>query len=124
MKRLNNVYEGKVPQLKKSVLRLISYTGQQLKTLGMVGTEVQYQNHTRLVPLIVVEGNGPSLLGRDLIREFSVMKISERNLTVQDVLSKHEEVFKKELGTLKGAKAKIHVPEGATPRYFKPHPLP
>ena len=121
---LSNVYEGKVPQLKKSVLRLKSYTGQQLKTLGMVETEIQYQNHTRVVPLTVVEGNGPSLLGRDLIREFSVMKISQRNLTLQDVLSKHEEVFKKGLGTLKGAKAKIHVPEGATPRFFKPRSLP
>ena len=121
---LSNVYEGKVPQLKKSVLRLKSYTGQQLKTLGMVETEIQYQNHTQVVPLTVVEGNGPSLLGRDLIREFSVMKISQRNLTLQDVLSKHEEVFKKGLGTLKGAKAKSHVPEGATPRFFKPRSLP
>ena len=30
---LNNIYEGKVPQLKKSVLQLKSYTGQQLETL-------------------------------------------------------------------------------------------
>ena len=63
--------------------------------------------------------------GRDLIREFSLMKISERNLTVQDVLSKHEKVFKKELGILKGAKAKFHVPEGATfPDFLSPAPYP
>ena len=37
---------------------------------------------------------------------------------------KHEEGFKKELGTLKGAKPKVHVPEGATPRFFKPRSLP
>lgn len=40
--------------------------------------------------------------------------------SLQEVLKKHEEVFKDELGTLKGFTAKIHVSSDATPCFFKP----
>lgn len=39
---------------------------------------------------------------------------------LQQVLSKHEEVFKEELGTLKGTTVTLHVPPDATPRFFRP----
>ena len=43
------------------------------------------------------------------------------------MLDKYPEIFKNELGTLKGIKAKIHVDPQATdciPRFFKPHSIP
>ncbi len=43
---------------------------------------------------------------------------------LQDILKKHEIVFKEELGTLKGATAKIHVVSGAEPHFFKSRSLP
>ena len=38
---------------------------------------------------------------------------------MQEVLEQHEEVFRPELGTLKGYEAKIHVDPDARPRYCK-----
>lgn len=32
-------------------------------------------------------------------------------------------VFREELGMMKGVKAYIQVPKGTTPKYFKPRPL-
>ncbi|KAL4009386.1 hypothetical protein ACER0C_003238 [Sarotherodon galilaeus] len=51
-------------------------------------------------------------------RKLHQVKATEK--TLQQVLSKHEDVFKKELGTLKGMKAAIHVKSVATPRFFRP----
>lgn len=44
--------------------------------------------------------------------------------TLQRVLNKHDDVFKDELGTLKGTKATIHVKQDATPRFFRPRSVP
>ena len=40
------------------------------------------------------------------------------------VLDKYPDVFKDELGTLQGTRAKIHVDPQATPKFFKPHSVP
>ena len=120
----NKVFDGNSPNLETCTLKLKSYTGQPLDIMGTVEAQVKYQNQTKVVPLTVVKGNGPSLFGRDLISEFSVMKICQENNSMQEILANHSDVFREELGTLKGTTAKIHVPEGATPRFFKPRPLP
>lgn len=43
---------------------------------------------------------------------------------LQDILDRHQEIFKAELGTLKGYKAQISVDPKATPRFCKVRPVP
>ena len=43
---------------------------------------------------------------------------------IQSLLEKHSSLFREDLGTLKGTKAKIHVPSNVQPRFFKQRPLP
>ena len=43
---------------------------------------------------------------------------------MQEILGKHKELFKDELGLLKGTLVKIHVNETATPLFFKPRAVP
>ena len=38
-------------------------------------------------------------------------------------MKKYEEVFKDEVGTMTGVKAKVILKEGATPKYFKPRQM-
>ena len=45
-------------------------------------------------------------------------------VSVAGVLQKHTQVFREELGTLKGFAAKIHVDEGKPPKFFKARPVP
>lgn len=51
-------------------------------------------------------------------------KIKTTENTLQQVLNKHEDVFKEELSTLKGTKVTIHVKQGATPRFLCPRSVP
>ena len=72
------------------------------------------------VPLIVVEGSGPSLLGRDWLSRIQldwkqIYHVHSNGL--QAVLDKHPEVFREGLGTMKGFTAKIYVDPKATPSY-------
>jgi len=39
-------------------------------------------------------------------------------------LAKHSAIFREELGTLRGVKARVHLKEGAKPRFFKPRSVP
>ena len=43
---------------------------------------------------------------------------------LQAVLEKYGDLFKEELGTLKGVEVKLVVPENATAKFFKPRPVP
>ncbi len=41
-------------------------------------------------------------------------------ITLQQVLSRHEEVFKEELGTLRSTTATLYVPTDASPKLYRP----
>ena len=84
------------------------------------------QNAT--LPLVVVKGQGSSLFGRNWLQHIRLNWSSINNIpvksSVQGLLKKHSRLFREELGTLKGAKAKIIVPPNAQLYFFKPRPLP
>ncbi|KAL7874784.1 hypothetical protein SRHO_G00057540 [Serrasalmus rhombeus] len=44
--------------------------------------------------------------------------------TTEDVLQRYSEVFRDELGTLKGMTVKLHIDPNATPRFYKPRVVP
>ena len=52
-------------ELRESDLRLKTYTGQVVKPKGVGEVEVIYKEQKRKLFLTVVEGNVPTLLGRD-----------------------------------------------------------
>ena len=74
------------------------------------------------MPLLIVQGSGPSLFGRNWLKEIML----DRNEihhgysdSSQLVLDKYPSVFQEGLGMLKGFQAKIHVNPHAKPRFFK-----
>ena len=84
------------------------------------------------LPLTVVKRKGPNLLGRDWLSKlqlnwkeiFSVTEQECNSVNLESLLSTYREVFKDELGTIQGVKAKIYVDENAPPKYFKARPVP
>ena len=79
------------------------------------------------VPLIVVEGNGPSLLGRDWLRHITlnwheICRVL--SMSVQAVLEKNQCVFQKGLGKLQNFTAKIYVDPKVQARFCKARPVP
>ncbi len=77
---------------------------------------------------MVVTGDGPSLLGRDWLRELqldwgAIHQVVAHNC-LQAVLRENDEIFKDELGLVRGVQAKIYVDPQARPCFCKPRAVP
>lgn len=81
------------------------------------------------LPLYLIKGSSPTLLGRKRIQALGVrwLEYQEAVHVVEDIpglLTKFKALFQPGLGTFTGTAASIHVPEGARPRFSKPRLLP
>lgn len=119
----------KRPQIKQTQLTLKSYTGEEISVVGETEVEVRYKRQVKTLPLVIVRGTGPSLLGRGWLEAIKlkwgeIKHMGTERQTLQDVLIKNEEVFKEELGMLKGMKATIRVSAEARPKFYRPRSVP
>ena len=57
--------KSQAPAIKTSTANLCTYTGQRLNVVCVVEVNVQYNDQNATLSLVIVEGQGPSLLGRD-----------------------------------------------------------
>ena len=125
--QLNNI-EGSPLKLQDTKLTLKSYTGEIIPVLGKLSVEVKYKDFCEHLSVIVVKGQVPSLFGRDWMQHVKlswseIFHLSELSPDVSSLFGEHEALFKEELGTVQGVKAKIHVDSQAKPKYFKPRPV-
>ena len=119
-------------ELRPSNVRMKTYTGETLLAFGSADVEVKgYGKETAVLPLLIVEKEGPSLLGRNWLNTLRLdwsQLISVHHLqgssALSAVLQRHPQVFEEGLGTLKGFKAKICVDPSSTPRFCKARPVP
>lgn len=51
--------------LRESKARLYTYTGDPVGVLGTTEVRVEHNNQTAVLPLIITQGTGPALLGRN-----------------------------------------------------------
>lgn len=83
------------------------------------------------LPLIVVEGKGPSLLGRNWLRHvrfdwqsIAYLEPASQGHELKRILSHHKAVFSEGLGKLRGTTVKLHVNQEATPQFYRARPVP
>ena len=87
------------PPSRLSHIRLLTYTGEVLKTNGSITVTVEYDRQMERLSLLVVAGTGPSLLGRDWLHKFQLdWKTLHRlqaapSTSLQGVIDRHGEVF-------------------------------
>ena len=93
-----------------------------MPVLGSLTVAVSYKHHHSQEPLLVVEGSGPNLLGRNWLdniqldwRQINQMQQS----SLHAVLQQHEAVFQGGLGALKVYHARILVDRKARFRFCK-----
>ena len=125
--------QGKSPHLESTSIRLRTYSGEELRVVGraVVGVRCGGQVEEEL-GLVVVGGDGPSLLGRDWLgrlrldwREIRMLNTTiDTPDTLEAVLARHSSLFSDELGTIRGVMAKLHVSPGAKPRFHRPRSIP
>lgn len=115
------------PLLTPSMLRLKTYTGEELEILGERLVKVQYGEQVARVPLIVVAGQGPSLFGRSWLEKVRLDWATIGRVggsAVDEMLHEFAELFQPELGTIKGVQAQLEVQDDATPKFFRPRSVP
>ena len=68
-KTFNSLWKKRdAPGLRRPGVRLHTYPGEQLEIVGEVVGRVCYETQVAKLPLIVVRGNGPNLLGRNWMK--------------------------------------------------------
>lgn len=98
--------------LDKSSVRLTTYTGEAIEILGQKDVLVEYQNQRCCLPLVVVGGQGPALFGRNWLEHLNLDWGSIKTLRTEldQLLQKHEALFKDELSTMKGVEVHLDKP--------------
>ena len=89
--------------------------------------QVAYEGQSAQLPLIVVQGEGPILLGRNWLQKIQLNwnKIHYTpSAGLEELLGRFPEIFQEGRGTLQGFEAKIHVDPGATPRFCRARTVP
>ena len=84
-------------------IKLKAYNGVQIPVYGEVHLPVVYEQQELVLPLIVVDGDGPPLLGRNWLEQLKLnwrFHVSEAD-TLSYVLSRHKMVFERNWEPLK-----------------------
>ena len=116
------------PELKSTDLTLHTYTGESIVVLGSLEVDVSYEDNMFTLPLLVVQGSGPSLLGRNWLEQIKLnwtkIHVVSPKISLNNLLEKYAPLFKPELGCLNTSTAKLFVDPQVKPRFFKPRPVP
>ena len=94
----------------------------------MVDVEVSYQGQNVTLPLLIVPGKGPNLMGRNWLEHIKLNWSELHNVncplfSLGNVLKTHDAVFRSELGKLQRISAKLHIATDARPRFFRSRPV-
>ncbi|XP_065188042.1 uncharacterized protein K02A2.6-like [Sycon ciliatum] len=115
--------------LHKSRASLHSYGGSSLSVVGECIVDVRYESHQFRDTIIVVEGSGQPLFGRNwmshVIIDWSNFRNAQVNaLSLDSLLRQFPTVFQEGLGTIKGQSAKIQLQGSPTPKSCRSRPVP
>ena len=118
--------------LQESAVDLCTYSGEQIQVKGEAMCNVEYEGKHYVLPIVVISGNGPTLLGRSWLQHIPLIQnwpnIFQTILKVDDKLSQllhsFSDVFRDELGTLKDEKVSIHFDPSVPPKFCKARSLP
>ncbi|CAM1308584.1 Uncharacterised protein r2_g1857 [Pycnogonum litorale] len=126
LKEFRNIF-GEHPTIYNSTLELKSFTGQNLSVVGQTKVTVKYNKKSKYLPLIVVDNEGPALLGRNWL-EFDILKQRVSKICSQnkmdELIQEFPGLFTDKLGCLRNVHVKFELQEEAEPRFLKARPLP
>ena len=114
-----------LPHLNKSNIRLRTYSGEFLKVLGSITVDVAYENQNEQLPIIVIEGEGPTLLGKNWLTKIRlnwnklVHKVEAGNQALDSILQKHPGVFKEGPRLVQGYSAMIYINQNSPTKFCK-----
>ncbi|XP_022829117.1 uncharacterized protein K02A2.6-like isoform X2 [Spodoptera litura] len=131
-----NIHFKRLP-LSATNKKLFSYTGENIKTIGIVLLPISYLGRTHTLNVYIVHASGPPLLGRDFIRAFDLELVPARvhamfdsEQTVREanmdkkLSNMFPKVFSGNLGAFNKYKIDLHLKPDVKPIFFKARPVP
>jgi hypothetical protein len=115
------------PKLHNSEARLRAYGGTQLEVLGEIEVEMHLKDYDcKLAKLVVIDGEGPCLLGRDLFALFKITSLPIHHSTTDspNIVQQFRQLFSPGLGCYKDAEFSLSVDPSVPSKYCKSRPLP
>ncbi|XP_072172462.1 uncharacterized protein [Diadema setosum] len=116
------VYMEKLKQIPLDAKRieLRSYSGEKIPVLGSVQVPVTYKGQQADLPLVVVKGDKPALLGRNWLQTLKlnwsdIFHVRVNFKCAEDVIKQHPKVFSAQGEQITGHKAKVRVKPDASP---------
>ena len=118
--------KGDCSVLQESKARLFTYPGEPIAVVGSTNVTVDHNKQTAVLPLVITKEAGPTLLGRNWLSVLCLdwQSIFQVKSNLQGVLDQYSEVFREELGTVRGVKAKIYIEPDTVPKYHKARSVP
>ena len=116
--------------MQQTDVKLRSYSGHEIPVLGEAKVQVSYGNQEAHLPIIVTANDGPVLMGRNWLSVLKqdwkeIKQISQESSdTIENLTTKYAPLFDGGLGTIKGVTAHLKLKANATPKFFKPRPVP
>ena len=109
-------------KLKPAKLTLKTYTGETVPVKGVLDVMVELNKQKIKLPLYIVEGQYPALLGRTWLEKIKlnwqeVHMTAKDGATLSSILKKHAEVFTHELGSMKDITVKLNVKPNSKPNF-------
>ena len=108
---LQSLFKDSVPDLSPFDGKLRTYSGQIISPLGLISVLVEYQGQKETLPIVILPGDGPTLLGRNWLSKirldwpqmFKVMNISPSipDPVLEELLVQYTDVFSPGIGTMK-----------------------
>lgn len=112
---------------------LSTFSGESIPVLGRVLVNVKYEQQVANLPLVIVKGDRPALMGRNWLKTFKLnwKEIFQVRATgdvtdpdVAVILQRHKGVFEEGPSTIRGFKASIKMRKDAQPIFKKANPVP
>lgn len=99
----------------------------KLSIVGKVLVPVSTAEFNCKLWLLVVSGDGPSLIGRNWFQDLGIQIVNSCNnidTNMPEQISKFDSVFGESLGDYKGEKVKLNVKESGKPKFYRFRPVP
>jgi len=99
-------------RVQPSSLHLRSYSNELIPVVGTVDVKVSYENQEVTMPLLVVEGDGSTLLNRNWLKTIRLNWSTIHSVLstgIQEVVSRYGDVFQSGLGKYQGFHARNDV---------------
>lgn len=114
--------------LEQPDMQLRSYTENDIVIEGKANVEVVHKGKTITLPLYIVDGPGPALLGRNWLEQVKLDWATvfgvEEELNLTAILEENAELFDGNLGELNTGKAHLTLKDDARPVFHRPRSLP